>query len=99
MFGSKGEEYGFSQPLQEGPSRKANTPMPSDKFEGVGIFLDTYANTRHSYSFPRIMAMIGDGRTEYDLGADGEKNSAGACSVSMRIAPSPPGRHNCWNDV
>ncbi|KIO33925.1 hypothetical protein M407DRAFT_165769 [Tulasnella calospora MUT 4182] len=55
-----------------------------DKFEGVGIFLDTYANARHSYSFPRIMAMIGDGRTSYDLGSDGEKNSAGACSASIR---------------
>ncbi|KAG8911982.1 hypothetical protein FRC01_005364 [Tulasnella sp. 417] len=55
-----------------------------DKFEGVGIFLDTYANSRHSYSFPRIMAMVGDGRTSYDLGSDGDKNSAGACSASIR---------------
>jgi hypothetical protein len=53
-----------------------------DKFEGLGIFLDTYANGRHGYSFPRITAMMGDGLTEYDQAGDGEVNSIGACSVS-----------------
>ncbi|KAF9243190.1 concanavalin A-like lectin/glucanase domain-containing protein [Melanogaster broomeanus] len=43
-----------------------------DKFEGLGIFLDTYANSRHAYGFPRIVAMLGDGQTPYDQDNDGE---------------------------
>ncbi|KAH9909430.1 legume-like lectin family-domain-containing protein [Epithele typhae] len=55
-----------------------------DNFEGLGLFLDTYANSRHPYSFPRINAMLGDGKTSYDLDNDGEKNSLGACSANFR---------------
>ncbi|KAF8870896.1 concanavalin A-like lectin/glucanase domain-containing protein [Infundibulicybe gibba] len=33
-----------------------------DKFNGLGIFLDTYANSRHSYAFPRS---IGDCSANY----------------------------------
>ncbi|EJF60754.1 legume-like lectin, partial [Dichomitus squalens LYAD-421 SS1] len=55
-----------------------------DNFEGLGIFLDTYANSRHPYSFPRITAMLGDGKTAYDSEHDGEKNSLGACSANFR---------------
>ena len=54
-----------------------------DKFNGLGIFLDTYANSRHSYSFPRIVAMLGDGNKNYDHHNDGDSNSVGACSVSL----------------
>ncbi|KAG8736392.1 hypothetical protein FRC10_009340 [Ceratobasidium sp. 414] len=55
-----------------------------DKFEGLGIFIDTYANARHSYSFPRIMAMLGDGKTSYDVGSDGAKTELAACSANIR---------------
>lgn len=55
-----------------------------DKFNGLGIFIDTYANSRHSYSFPRIVGMIGDGKTEYDLGNDGDGTQVGACSANVR---------------
>ena len=54
-----------------------------DKFDGLGIFLDTYANSRHPYSFPRISAMLGDGEIEYDMEHDGEKHQLGACSVRV----------------
>lgn len=54
----------------------------TDKFTGLGIFLDTYANSRHAYSFPRIVAMLGDGQTGYDHDKDGDANNVGACSVS-----------------
>ncbi|KAF9509767.1 hypothetical protein BS47DRAFT_1487814 [Hydnum rufescens UP504] len=43
-----------------------------------------FPNERHSYSFPRVMAMIGDGKTPYDQARDGEPTSAGACSANMR---------------
>ncbi|KAI6046428.1 legume-like lectin family-domain-containing protein [Pisolithus marmoratus] len=55
-----------------------------DKFEGLGIFLDTYANSRHPYGFPRIVAMLGDGKTEYDQAHDGDANSLGSCSAMFR---------------
>ncbi|KAF9463599.1 ERGIC53, mannose lectin, ER-golgi intermediate compartment [Collybia nuda] len=55
-----------------------------DNFEGLGIFLDTYANGRHSYSFPRINAMLGDGKTSYDVGNDGEEQSIAGCSANYR---------------
>ncbi|KAF9047557.1 legume-like lectin family-domain-containing protein [Panaeolus papilionaceus] len=55
-----------------------------DEFTGLGIFLDTYANARHGYSFPRIVAMLGDGKTKYDFGNDGDEQAIGACSANFR---------------
>ncbi|KAF8608084.1 concanavalin A-like lectin/glucanase [Ceratobasidium sp. AG-I] len=55
-----------------------------DNFEGLGIFIDTYANSRHAYSFPRVMAMLGDGKTSYDVGTDGSKTELAACSANVR---------------
>ncbi|KAF8652281.1 hypothetical protein AX16_004470 [Volvariella volvacea WC 439] len=55
-----------------------------DRFTGLGIFLDTYSNSRHSYSFPRVNAMLGDGRTSYDVGSDGEKQIFAGCSANYR---------------
>ncbi|KIP03716.1 hypothetical protein PHLGIDRAFT_110493 [Phlebiopsis gigantea 11061_1 CR5-6] len=55
-----------------------------DQFEGLGVFLDTYANSRHTYSFPRVVAMLGDGKTRYDQPNDGEANKIGACSANYR---------------
>jgi len=55
-----------------------------DKFTGLGIFLDTYANARHAYSFPRVNLMLGDGATSYDVGSDGDKQLLGGCSANYR---------------
>ncbi|KAJ7721534.1 legume-like lectin family-domain-containing protein [Mycena metata] len=55
-----------------------------DNFEGLAIFLDTYANTRHGYSFPRITSMLGDGKTSYNFGNDGDGQDIGACSANFR---------------
>ncbi|PFH50471.1 hypothetical protein AMATHDRAFT_61073 [Amanita thiersii Skay4041] len=55
-----------------------------DKFRGLGIFLDTYANSRHGYSFPRISGMIGDGQTSFDFGNDGDSQVFGGCSANFR---------------
>ncbi|KAI0774836.1 legume-like lectin [Trametes elegans] len=57
-----------------------------DNFEGLGVFLDTYPNSRHAYPFPRINAMLGDGKTSYDQEHDGEGTQIGACSVNYRRA-------------
>ncbi|KAJ3322712.1 hypothetical protein HDV06_002763 [Boothiomyces sp. JEL0866] len=42
-----------------------------DNFDGLGIFFDTYANSRVRHSYPYVMAMIGDGKTSYDHDFDG----------------------------
>ncbi|KAF8526009.1 legume-like lectin family-domain-containing protein, partial [Hysterangium stoloniferum] len=55
-----------------------------DKFTGLGIFIDTYSNARHNYSFPRINAMLGDGQTSYPQGEDGEPVVFGGCSAGIR---------------
>jgi len=53
----------------------------SDKFEGLGIFFDTYKNNRPGVTFPYVMAMMGDGETAYDKGNDGKANELAGCSV------------------
>ena len=52
-----------------------------DKFEGLGIFFDTYKNNRPGVIFPYVMAMLGDGQTSYDKGTDGKSNEFAGCSV------------------
>ncbi|KAL1409979.1 hypothetical protein Q8F55_003979 [Vanrija albida] len=56
----------------------------ADHFTGLGLFFDTYANTRHSYSFPRITAMLGDGKTKYDLDGDNAAGELAGCSENFR---------------
>ncbi|KAF9910627.1 hypothetical protein BX616_010823 [Lobosporangium transversale] len=60
-----------------------------DNFEGVGIFFDTYANSRQAHSFPFVMAMVGDGRTSYDNANDGQPNNVGSCEVDFRRKDIP----------
>jgi len=52
-----------------------------DKFEGLGIFFDTYKNNRPGMVFPYVMAMLGDGNTAYDKANDGKANELAGCSV------------------
>lgn len=52
-----------------------------DKFEGLGIFIDTYKNNRPGTVWPYVMAMFGDGKTTYDKANDGKANEYGGCSA------------------
>lgn len=52
-----------------------------DQFEGLGIFFDTYKNNRPGVVFPYVMAMIGDGKTNYDQANDGKANELAGCSA------------------
>ncbi|KAJ5907738.1 hypothetical protein N7495_000420 [Penicillium taxi] len=62
----------------------------TDKFEGLGIFFDTYKNNRPGVSFPYVMAMMGDGETTYDQAHDGKGNELAGCSArGLRNAPVP----------
>jgi len=55
----------------------------TDKFEGLGLFFDTYKNNRPGTVFPYIMAMNGDGNTPYDKDNDGKANEVAGCSVCI----------------
>jgi len=46
--------------------------------------LDTYANARHTFAFPRITSMMGDGKTAYNFANDGDGQEVGACSANFR---------------
>ena len=61
-----------------------------DRFEGLGLFFDTYKNNRPGVVFPYVMAMIGDGQTQYDRGNDGKANELAGCSArGIRNADFP----------
>jgi mannose-binding lectin 2 len=62
----------------------------TDKFEGLGIFIDTYKNNRPGVVFPYIMAMMGDGQTSYDKDNDGKSNELAGCSVCSSNASYSP---------
>ncbi|KAL0637110.1 hypothetical protein Q9L58_003933 [Maublancomyces gigas] len=53
----------------------------ADKFEGLGVFFDTYKNNRPGTIFPYVMAMLGDGETSYNHGNDGKDNELAGCSA------------------
>ncbi|KAF8806659.1 ERGIC53, mannose lectin, ER-golgi intermediate compartment [Phlegmacium glaucopus] len=55
-----------------------------DEFEGLGIFLDTYANGHHDYDFPMVIGVLGDGKTKYNNDNDGIDQSIGHCSANYR---------------
>ncbi len=57
----------------------------TDRFEGLGIFFDTYKNNRPGVVFPYVMAMMGDGSTPYDQGNDGKSNELAGCSVRLTL--------------
>lgn len=52
-----------------------------DKFNGLGVFFDTYKNDRPGRAFPYVMAMLGDGRSSYDNEHDGAANEIAGCSA------------------
>ncbi|BGP53087.1 hypothetical protein JCM8202v2_000646 [Rhodotorula sphaerocarpa] len=56
----------------------------ADYWDGLGIFFDTYANSRHSYQFPRIYAILNDGTKSFAVGKDGADQEIGACSLNFR---------------
>ena len=58
----------------------------ADKFEGLGIFFDTYKNERPGVVFPMVMAMVGDGQTSYNKETDGKDQEIAFCSVWESLA-------------
>ncbi|KAI4112512.1 MAG: hypothetical protein LQ345_006345, partial [Seirophora villosa] len=61
-----------------------------DRFEGLGIFIDTYKNQRPGVVFPYVMAMVGNASVAYDKDHDGKENEIGGCSArGIRSASVP----------
>lgn len=52
-----------------------------DRFEGLGLFIDTYKNNRPGVTFPYVMAMLGNSSVTYDKDHDGKANELAGCSV------------------
>lgn len=73
-----------------------------DRFEGLGVFFDTYKNNRPGVVFPYVMAMMGDGQTSYDRANDGKANELGGCSVGdprlYRLQSTDFSRHEDCED-
>ncbi|POR37223.1 L-type lectin-like domain-containing protein [Tolypocladium paradoxum] len=62
----------------------------ADRFEGLGIFIDTYKNNRPGVVFPYVMAMFGDGQKSYDKANDGKDAELAGCSArGIRHATVP----------
>ncbi|KAL2167732.1 hypothetical protein VTG60DRAFT_863 [Thermothelomyces hinnuleus] len=62
----------------------------ADRFEGLGIFFDTYKNNRPGVVFPYVMAMVGDGQKSYDKDTDGKNSEFAGCSArGIRHASVP----------
>ncbi|KAH8918356.1 concanavalin A-like lectin/glucanase [Atractiella rhizophila] len=57
-----------------------------DKWTGLGLFFDTYANSRHDYTFPIVMGMHNDGTKNYNVGRDGfnQEEKAAICQSEFR---------------
>ncbi len=54
-----------------------------DRFEGLGLFIDTYKNNRPGVVFPYVMAMLGNSSVTYDKDHDGLANELAGCSVRI----------------
>ncbi|KAK3494559.1 concanavalin A-like lectin/glucanase domain-containing protein [Neurospora hispaniola] len=72
---------GFAMWLTKERGREGPVFGNQDKFEGLGIFFDTYKNNRPGVVFPYVMAMVGDGRTSYDKDTDGKNQELAGCSA------------------
>lgn len=72
---------GFAMWVTKNRAQQGDVFGMQDKFEGLGIFFDTYKNNRPGTVFPYIMAMLGDGQTVYDKGNDGKANELAGCSA------------------
>lgn len=80
---------GFAMWVTKNRAQQGDVFGMQDKFEGLGIFFDTYKNNRPGVVFPYVMAMLGDGQTAYDKHHDGKANELAGCSVFQLAATLP----------
>ncbi|KAH3675553.1 hypothetical protein WICMUC_002642 [Wickerhamomyces mucosus] len=53
----------------------------NDYFKGLGLFFDTYRNSKKGKVFPYISLMNGNGHSRYDKENDGRANEIAGCSA------------------
>ncbi|KAL1899729.1 hypothetical protein Cpir12675_001228 [Ceratocystis pirilliformis] len=81
---------GLAMWLTKGRAQTGQVFGSTDKFDGLGVFIDTYKNNRPGVVFPYVMAMMGDGQTSYDKNNDGKANELAGCSArGLRNANVP----------
>lgn len=69
--------------LTEERARPGNVFGHTDNFNGLGVFIDTYKNSRPGVVFPYVMAMLGNSSVKYDQDHDGKDNEMAGCSVQQ----------------
>ena len=67
--------------LTEERAKPGNVFGHADNFNGLGVFIDTYKNSRPGVVFPYVMAMLGNSSVSYDSEKDGKDNELAGCSV------------------
>ena len=77
---------GFAMWLTRGRAQQGPVFGSVDQWEGLGVFFDTYANSRHAYVFPEVLAILNDGTKIYDVQKDGAGQELGRCSVSQGLS-------------
>ncbi len=93
-FKIHGKNQLFGDGLAMWITKERSQPGPvfgyMDKFEGLGIFIDTYKNNRPGVVFPYVMVMVGDGKTSYDKNTDGKDTEFAGCSARGLRGASVP---------
>lgn len=79
---------GFAMWLTENRMEPGPVFGSRNKFRGLGIFFDTYANRPHRYVFPRIMIMQNDGTQTYNVDDDGGDQDLASCTMQLRNTPT-----------
>ncbi|KAI8641861.1 legume-like lectin family-domain-containing protein [Parasitella parasitica] len=90
--GSSGHLYGDGFAMWLTKQRMTEGPVfgSVDRFEGLGVFFDTYDNERaHRHTFPYVMAMLGDGMTSYNNDKDGSDTELAGCEADFRSKGFP----------
>ncbi|PFH56910.1 hypothetical protein XA68_15777 [Ophiocordyceps unilateralis] len=93
-FSISGKHNLYGDGLAMWVTKQRGQPGPvfgsADRFEGLGIFIDTYKNNRPGVVFPYVMAMVGDGHASYDKNNDGKETELAGCSArGLRSATMP----------
>ncbi|CAO3579496.1 unnamed protein product [Absidia cylindrospora] len=90
--GPTGHLYGdgFAMWLTKERASEGTVFGSKDRFDGLGVFFDTYDNERaHRHTFPYISAMLGDGMTSYDNDKDGRTTELAGCEAEFRARTFP----------
>ncbi|KAI9308736.1 legume-like lectin family-domain-containing protein [Cunninghamella echinulata] len=90
--GSPGHLFGdgFAMWLSKDRAMEGTVFGSKDRFEGLGIFFDTYDNERsHRHTFPYISSMLGDGLLSYDNDKDGRTTELAGCEADFRAKSFP----------